>query len=257
MNLPPNSHHFQSFKAAMQFMTCMPAGSADDVPPSASNGMLIWYPMIGAVIGVILILGEWLAGPLPAFLQAALLVTLWAAVTGGLHLDGLADCADAWVGGLGSRERTLKIMEDPRCGAMAVIAVALTLILKTAALAAFHNWVMLLLIPTLARVMILPAFLWLPYAKECGLGGEIQQALTGRRKNVAMAIAAAGLLLPLLFVSLWLWLLLTAAAAVTFVLWRIAMNSRLQGFTGDCIGLLVELSELMLLLVFVSFELTV
>ena len=89
-------------------MTCLPAGSADDVPATARNNILFWYPMVGVAIGFILILGEWLAAPLPDFLQAALLVTLWMTITGGLHLDGLADCADAWVGGLGSRERTLK-----------------------------------------------------------------------------------------------------------------------------------------------------
>ncbi len=138
---------------------------------------------------------------------------------------------------------------------MAVIAVTLTLILKTAALAAFHNWVMLLLTPTLARIMILPAFLWLPYAKEYGLGGEIQLILADQKRTFAMLIVAVGLLSPLLFAGLWQWLLLTAVTAVTFVLWRFAMKSRLQGFTGNCIGLLVELSELVLLLVFVTYEL--
>ena len=236
-------------------MTCLPAGSADDVPATARNNILFWYPMVGVAIGFILILGEWLAAPLPDFLQAALLVTLW----GDYHRRS----SFGWAGGLrrclggrtGQSGKNLKIMEDPRCGTMAVIAVTLTLILKTAALAAFHNWVMLLLTPTLAKIMILPAFLWLPYAKEYGLGGEIQLILADQKRTFAMLIVAVGLLSPLLFAGLWQWLLLTAATAVTFVLWRFAMKSRLQGFTGNCIGLLVELSELVLLLVFVTYEL--
>ncbi len=247
------THHFQSFRAAVQFMTCIPAGSVADISPAARNDMLIWYPAVGAVIGVILILGEWLSSPLPDFLQAALILTLWVVVTGGLHLDGLADWADAWVGGLGSREKTLKIMDDPRCGTIAVIAVTLTLILKFSALISFHNWIMLLLIPLLARLMIIPAFLWVSYARESGLGGEIQQALSERKRNICKGIVATAGVSSLVLVSFQLWILLVIALAATFLLWRSAMVRRLQGFTGDCIGLLIELSEVVLAVVFVAF----
>jgi adenosylcobinamide-GDP ribazoletransferase len=56
---------------------------------------------------------------------AALVLILWVWSTGALHLDGLADSADAWVGGLASRERTLEIMKDPRSGPAAVTAIGL------------------------------------------------------------------------------------------------------------------------------------
>ena len=247
------SHQFQSFRAAMQFMTCIPAGSVDDISPAARNDMLIWYPAVGAVIGVILILGEWLSSPLNDFMQASLLLTIWVVVTGGLHLDGLADCADAWVGGLGDREKTLKIMDDPRCGTIAVIAVTLTLIMKFAALVSFQNWIMLLLIPILARLMIIPAFLWLPYAREFGLGGEIQQALTQQKRNHCKVIVAVIGVLPLVLISFRLWILLLVVLVITFLLWRFTMIKRLQGFTGDCIGLLIELSEVVLAVAFVAY----
>lgn len=247
-------HHFNSFRAALQFMTCIPAGSVNSVSDDDRHGMLFWYPLVGAVVGLALILAEGVMSPLPALLQASLLVAVWVIITGGLHLDGLADSADAWVGGLGDRQRTLEIMRDARCGPIAVIAVTMTLIIKVAALSAFHNWVMLLFVPMAARLLIIPAFLWLPYARVSGLGGEIQQALTERAKTIGLIIIAIGALAPSLFVSLWLWLLLVGASGAVFLLWRVAMLRRLQGFTGDCIGSLVELSELVLLLVFVSFE---
>ena len=57
------------------------------------------------------------------------------ALTGGLHLDGLADSADAWVGGFGDRARTLEIMKDPRSGPAGVTAIVSLLLLKCAALA--------------------------------------------------------------------------------------------------------------------------
>jgi len=254
MNQDQILHHLNSFRAALQFMTCIPAGSVDSVTADDSHSMLFWYPLVGAVIGLILIFTEGLTSPLPALLQASLLVTVWVIVTGGLHLDGLADSADAWVGGLGDRERTLEIMQDARCGPIAIIAVTLTLIVKVAALSAFHNWVMLLLVPMAARLLIIPAFLWLPYARVSGLGGEIQQALSDRAKRIGLVVIAVSALAPIFFVSPWLWLLLVGASGAVFLLWRIAVMRRLQGFTGDCIGLLVELSELVLLLVFVCFE---
>lgn len=243
-----------SFRAALQFMTCIPVGSVDSVSDDDRHGMLFWYPLVGAVVGLILIATEGLTSPLPAVLQASLLVAVWVIITGGLHLDGLADSADAWVGGLGDRERTLEIMKDTHSGSIAVVAVTLTLIVKVAALSAFHNWVMLLLVPVTARLLIIPAFLWLPYARTSGLGGEIQQAMPERAKRIGLTVIGVAALVPLLFVSFWLWLLLVGASGAVFLLWRIAMMRRLQGFTGDCIGLLVELSELVLILVFVSFE---
>ncbi len=102
-------------------MTCLPAGSADDVPATARNNILFWYPMVGVAIGFILILGEWLAAPLPDFLQAALLVTLW----GDYHRRS----SFGWAGGLrrclggrtGQSGKNLKIMEDPRCGTMEAV----------------------------------------------------------------------------------------------------------------------------------------
>lgn len=68
-------------------------------------------------------------------MRAALLLVFWVLATGALHLDGLADSADAWVGGLGDRERTLAIMKDPCCGPAAVVALVVVLLVKFAALA--------------------------------------------------------------------------------------------------------------------------
>ncbi len=52
----------------------------------------------------------------PAWPVAVLVLAVWVGLTGALHLDGLADSADAWLGGYGDRARTLAIMKDPYCG---------------------------------------------------------------------------------------------------------------------------------------------
>ena len=63
-----------------------------------------------------------------------MLLAVWVLLTGALHLDGVADCADAWVGGFGDREKTFQILKDPRSGPIAVVVLVLVLLVKWAAL---------------------------------------------------------------------------------------------------------------------------
>ena len=95
---------------------------------------MLYYPLVGGLLGGLLWLASLGLADTPALLGAALLLSLWVLLSGALHLDGLGDCVDAWVGGYGERERTLAIMKDPRCGPMAVVALCLLLLLKCAAL---------------------------------------------------------------------------------------------------------------------------
>src|SRR5690606_7619903 len=95
------------------------------------------WPVVGALLGVLFWLFASVADSLgwPAWPTAVLLVMLWAGITGALHLDGLADSADAWLGGQGNRERTLTIMKDPACGPAGVVVLVLVLLGKVAAVA--------------------------------------------------------------------------------------------------------------------------
>ncbi|PWQ89005.1 adenosylcobinamide-GDP ribazoletransferase, partial [Enterococcus faecium] len=88
----------------------------------------------GLLFGLLLWLASHLLQGTPSPLHAALLLTLWVLLSGALHLDGLADSADAWLGGFGDRERTLRIMKDPRSGPIAVVTLVLVLLLKFCAL---------------------------------------------------------------------------------------------------------------------------
>ena len=128
----------QSFLIALQFLTSLPV-RLDRMPePQAVGRSLLYYPLVGLLLGAML----WLVGAVfenaSVPLLAALLLTVWVALTGALHLDGLADSADAWLGGFGDRERTLTIMKDPRSGPTAVVVLILLLLLKFVAL-----WVLL------------------------------------------------------------------------------------------------------------------
>lgn len=121
---------------ALQFLTSLPIRLPAMPEPEQQGRSLLYYPLVGLLLGALLCLAAFVLDGAPALLQAALLLTLWVALTGALHLDGLADSADAWLGGFGDRERTLQIMKDPRSGPVAVVVLVLLLLLKFSALLA-------------------------------------------------------------------------------------------------------------------------
>lgn len=231
---------------AMGLLTRIPMPQAGSLTAATLGHSLHWYPAAGVAIGLILLLGASLL-PGSGLLVAVLTVTAWAALTGALHLDGLADSADAWAGGMGDRTRTLAIMKDPACGPMGAVTLLLTLLLKVASLEALlahpqAGWWWLA--PVVARAVLPLAFTAVPYVRAGGMGDGL--AAHASRPGIGMAtLLTLGLGTTLLPAALgWLWL---ATAAGLFILWRWAVLRRLGGFTGDCAGALVELLEVALL----------
>ena len=228
-----------SFFVALQFLTRLPsplreAPNADQLGRSA-----LYYPAVGLLLGTILTV---LASLLPghaSLLPAALVLAAWVWLTGGLHLDGLADCADAWVGGYGDPERSLRIMKDPASGPIAVSVLVLVLVLKFAALAALlaqTRWLPLLVAPLLGRSAVLALMLTTEYVRPRGLAETLLQHLP-RTTAVwitgicaLLAWAGAGLVAVLVSAGLLFWLRQTAI-------------TRLGGTTGDVYGAAVELVE--------------
>ncbi len=232
----------QPLLVALQFLTRFPVPASPDMDSRDAGRSLLYYPLVGLLLGLLLAALGWLLGGTDVRLTAGLLLFVWVLITGGLHLDGLADSADGWVGGLGDRERTLAIMKDPHCGPAAVVALVLVLILKFAALQAIvatADWRALVLAPILGRTAPVALFLATPYVRSDGLG----TALAEYRPSGA---SAGAVLIVVVAVTLiahghGVWLLL--AGAVLFALLRALMIRRLGGTTGDTAGATVELVE--------------
>ena len=229
---------------ALQFLTRLPVRLAGMPEPQAFGRSLLWYPAVGALLGALLT--GFLQLPLPPLLHAALLLALWVALTGALHLDGLADCADAWVGGHGDRERTLAIMKDPSAGPMGVTALVIVLLLKFSALVTLLDaghvhalW----LVPLLARAAMPALFLTTPYLRSGGLGSALAEHLP-RRSALLVVLLALALCITAKLDGVWLALV----AVLGFALIRAALLRRLGGFTGDGAGAMLELLETALLL---------
>jgi adenosylcobinamide-GDP ribazoletransferase len=181
--------------AAFAFLTRLPLPQRFLPGPGALEASVAWFPAVGAAVGGLAALGllgaAWLwPSPLPALAAVAVAV----AATGGFHEDGLADTADAFAAG-GDLERRLRVMDDPRIGAVGAVVLVLVLLGRVAALAllplataAFA----LVAAHTLARWSV-PALLWrLPYVRgEAGIAARLKSGATGARLATATALALA------------------------------------------------------------------
>ena len=238
----------RSFFIAVQFLTRFPLPAFDRPKGRDVGRSLLFYPLVGLLIGAVLVaLNEAAAGAAET-VRAALLLAAWVIVTGGLHLDGLADSADAWVGGLGDRKRTLAIMKDSRSGPAAVTMLVVVLILKFAALQTLvvaGAWPALLLAPLLGRGVVPLLFITTPYVRPGGLGSAMAAHLP-RYASMGVVLATT-LAVPILAGKPGV--LALAAAAAMFLLLRALMIRRINGTTGDTVGAMVELTETAVLVV--------
>jgi adenosylcobinamide-GDP ribazoletransferase len=233
---------------AFNLMTTLPLPASNDWQTGDSGRASVWYPFVGLVIGGLTWL-TWTGATrfFSPFVVGILTLVVWATLTGGLHLDGLADCCDGLLAST-SVERRLEIMKDPRLGAFGGIGLVLTLLLKAAALSSLtpETSFGIILAASLARWCILPAGL-LPLARPSGMGADFK---AGFRNWFIAAGAVVPLALSILLGARGIISLISGLFAAALVL-RLA-KSRIHGVTGDVFGMTVEVVETVSLLAFVS-----
>ena len=243
----------QPLLIAVQFLSVLPVGRLS-MPKEKDIGMsLNYYPLVGALLGLILsALAFGLMHIFGSFLSAALLLAAWVILTGALHIDGLGDCADAWLGGLGSKKRTLELMKDPTSGPIAIAVLVLVMLIKFAALEALlshshaqNTYYLVLVWPLmLSRMSAMVLFATTPYARKSGLGKAISKHLS---INIVWGVCCAVLVVACL-VFRWQVINILALGAIVFIYLRYLMMQRIDGCTGDTAGALIELSEAAILL---------
>lgn len=239
---------------ALRLLTRLPLGSAPPRDDRSLAAAAPWFPLAGVVVGGIGAAAYAAAAPLWGTLPAAVLATLAAvAVTGALHLDGLADTADG-LGRGGDPHGRLEAMRDPRTGALGAAAVAADLLLRAALLAALPPpaAVPALLVAAVAgRWAMVSVMPWFPYARAGGGLGRPFAAgvrlphLAGAAAVALLAVAGCTAAFPLPAAPRpWAALAaLAAAPAAGFVL-AVPVARRLGGLTGDVYGAVNETAEL-------------
>lgn len=231
---------------ALQFLSSLPIRLPGMPEPEQLGRSLLFYPLVGLLFGLILWALNFVLAGAPLLLHAVLLLTVWVLLSGALHLDGLADSADAWLGGFGDRERTLTIMKDPRSGPIAVVTLVLVLLLKFAALLALieqQQTMALIIVPLLGRAALLGLFLTTPYVRAGGLGQALADHLPRRAGWWVLAVSALACVVIAGFNAVAALLI----AVGVFVWLRRVMMRRLGGTTGDTAGALLELLEMAVL----------
>ena len=219
------------FLAAIQFLTIIPVSRSFDDEVVAKS--MLYFPLVGVVVGLLLVVIASLSDA--PMIAAVFTLIIWVLISGGLHLDGLADSADAWAAGRGNAERALEVMKDPRCGPFAVTALVLLLLTKFAALTVILEndvLVALLVAPVLGRTAVLVLYPTTPYVRENGMGTLYAQYLD---KNMILLIAGICVLLSVFFLGFWP----VVFTAVVLAIIRWLMMQCLGGMTGGASILLV------------------
>lgn len=232
-----------SLRIALVFLTTLPVRYPAKVSDQEKRLSVFLYPLAGLCIGLILLVAVLLL-PGESVLSAGLVVALWVLLTGALHLDGLTDCADAWVGGLGDRARTLRIMKDPNAGTMGVVALVLVLGLKLLAvieLVGSGHLLFLVAIPVLARLAPAVFFANMEYVRIGGIGSPFRPD-TDQRGLLWICIGVV-VFIVLLCLGLSGLLLLAVSAGLLWVVGTLSQR-RLGGFSGDVAGASIEIIEL-------------
>jgi adenosylcobinamide-GDP ribazoletransferase len=232
------------FFSAIAFLTVIPV--PDFLKSRTENGMFAGFPAAGVVIGALLAAAAagaaWL---FPPAVSSALLVGISLLLTGAIHLDGLADCADAFYSRR-DREAVLRILKDPRIGTMGGAAIGLSLLLRAASFISLPTGILILALPIVSmfsRSAVLAAMRVLPYVRsESGIISA--SAATARTGGTGLLVLAA---VSSLLAAVLLPVPVVAALIALALFWRISWR-KIGGCTGDVLGATIEIAEIVFFL---------
>lgn len=227
--------------AALGFLTVFPLPARWQGEEALARS-LPFFPVAGLLFGIVAAaFAAGLGCLLPPAPAGVLLVIAMALLSGGLHVDGLADTADGFFSSR-SKEGILEIMRDSRTGAMGAAAVACVLLLKCAAMAALppHGCVRAaFLMPLAGRCSLVLVMTWLPYARPGGgLATVFGSARPWHALWAAAVAGAAGW-----FAAGWRGLAAAAFATIAAALLSLWSRRKIGGYTGDTLGATCEIVE--------------
>ena len=231
--------------AALQFLTILPVKrnfTSEQIGRAA-----VWFPVVGLIIGAILFgLHYVLKLLLPSGVVNGLLLAALVLLSGGLHLDGLADTIDG-LAGHRTPERRLEIMRDSHIGGIGAVGLFLFLIIEYVFLNSLPDKYIpftLLLAPVVSRCAMVNSIYYYPYARPEGLGKVFKQAVRGQELLIAtiITLVLAAILFQIagLVILVSTWLIITLAS--------LYFKRQLRGLTGDTYGAINEIALIAVLL---------
>jgi adenosylcobinamide-GDP ribazoletransferase len=246
------------FFTALMFYTRIPCPKWVDHDDDYINHATRYFPFIGWIVGAVSFLflsGASLLFPLPVAVVISMIAGVL--ITGAFHEDGFADVCDGFGGGW-TKEKILLIMKDSRVGAFGVIGLILLLLLKASALhtlAAFDWKVLACLIVaahSLSRWMAVFIIFTSHYARE----GETSKAKPIAKQLsignfIVASIFACGPLAVLVWQD-WCYVFTVLPSFLVTLYLRNYYAKLIGGYTGDCLGAMQQITEVVLYLSFLA-----
>lgn len=225
---------------ALQFLTRLPTPQVRDFHPEDLSRSAVWFPAVGLIVGGIVALAAALGGARDPWLGALFGTLAWTWVTGALHIDGLADLADALGAGHSRPERIREVLADPRCGSFAVVVIVLQLLTKLVALRALSSGSLLWTLPWVSAAARLGPLYWVsalppfaPNTDEPGSGERFAWHIPTRAIPLwAVVLGLLALTHPPLLL-----------AGFLLAAWHLFLARTLGGQTGDALGAGIEVVE--------------
>ncbi len=246
----PPSGLLAELRLATSFLTILPVIDRRRASDDTVAASFAWFPIVGFVLGAALSAEDWiLAHVFAQVIRSVLIIVSLTVVTGAVHLDGLADTADA-LGAGRDRERALDILRDSRVGTFGASAIFFDLTLKILALstlAGHRRYAALLLAPMLARWAMVLVASGMPYLRSSGSGSTLL-GNKGKSLGLRAVLVAIFTLVAMLMLGALRAVALAGAVAIAIVLaTRLFYWRWLGGVTGDLIGACGELVEIAVL----------
>lgn len=237
----------KGFLLALQFLTVIPV-RIRDIHKNNMPLSLIYFPIIGLLIGIFLagLNNLFLSIKLGQFASSIILVVLLIIITGGLHLDGLSDTTDAFLSRK-SKEEMLRIMRDSTVGVMGVLSLISIILLKISLLFSIDTplkTASLLLMCILSRWALVFSIALFPYARQ---EGKLKAFINEDNPRIAIIASVIALVCALLiwgFKGLFVFLVVALNA---YLIGKFIMR-KIDGITGDTLGAINELCEVIVLL---------
>ncbi len=236
--------------AALKFLTVIPLFSRREDSPEEMGRAVVFYPVVGLIIGLILAGLNWLFGLfLPSEVANILLIVALVMVSGALHLDGFVDTFDG-IAGHKPVEARWQVMRDSRVGAFGIVGVVLLLLVKYISLNSIPGtlvMVSLVLMPVVSRWTMVYAIFAYPYARPEGLGKALKQAANWPRFTIATSMTLA-LTIGLAWLAGITYFYLVGPAImlgswVIIVVMASYFKGKFSGLTGDTYGAINEIAE--------------
>lgn len=277
------------FFIALQFLTRLKIVNQTEWSVEDFGKSVVAFPYVGLIIGLILALLYGILSPfIPLVPLMLILVIAEFLITGGLHADGLMDTSDGLFSGR-ERDRKLEIMKDSRIGSFGVVAFVFVTLLKWQLLTAIPTAefipMALIMMPLMSRWSLVLSIRSYPYAREQGMGAAFanlapKHVITYNTLStffMPIVILLIGVILytllygvysifsiadvgyvvglgVLVYATLGIFQINIVSMIITYIINRLLNRyivKQLGGTTGDTYGFVVEVTEVLLLFVYI------